>query len=174
MFQIGDRVFLASGSPEQVWVTCPDCLGEGRVKIILGGVEHWIDCCCCERGLESPGRIMTYQYDGSVTEIVIGGVEQSQTASGLSISYRFNVTANSWNSVEADKVFANRQDAERRAHELSVYCNREADENLKRKFNAKKSWAWNASYHRREVERAKKDLEYHTKKLNVASVCAKQ
>lgn len=174
MFQIGDRVFLASGSPKQVWVACPDCLGEGRVKIILGGVEHWIDCCCCERGLESPGRIMTYEYNGDVQEIVIGGVESSQSNDGLEVRYRFNVTPHSWNSVDADKVFSNREDATIKAAELAVHSNREADENLQRKSNMKKSWAWNASYHRREIERAKKDLEYHTKKLNVASVRAKE
>ena len=173
MFQIGDMVFLASGGPKQVWVTCPDCLGEGRVKIVLGGDEHWIDCLCCERGVESPGRIMTYEYNGDVREIVIGGVESAQSEHGMEIRYRFNVTPNSWNSADANEVFSNRGDAEVKAKELAVRFNREAEENIRRKQESKKSWAWNASYHKREIERGKRDLEYHTRKLNVASALAK-
>lgn len=169
MYQIGDKVFLASGVPKRVWVLCPDCLGDGRVKIILGGIEHWIDCLCCQRGIQSLGRIETYEYNGDVQEIVIGGVESSQTERGTEVRYRFNVTENSWSSVEADRVFTDKTDAEVKARELSVYHNREAEENLRRKFDSKKSWVWNASYHRREIERAKRDIEYHTKKLNVAS-----
>jgi hypothetical protein len=37
-----------------------------------------------------------------------------------------------------------------------------------------KSWAWNATYHRRCIKQAEKDLDYHTRKLKVANLKAKK
>jgi hypothetical protein len=36
-----------------------------------------------------------------------------------------------------------------------------------------RTWAWNASYHRREIADAKKRIEYHAAKLAVASLKSK-
>ena len=36
-----------------------------------------------------------------------------------------------------------------------------------------RSWAWHVTYHRREIKRAERDLEYHTRALGIAKEKAK-
>ena len=68
-FSIGDTVYQSQAGQEQMWVTCPECLGSGRLCVIVGDdSEVSIPCVCCERGYEgSSGRIQSYRFMARTT-----------------------------------------------------------------------------------------------------------
>ncbi len=163
-FNIGDTIWIATaGNHNQVWVTCPDCLGQKFLTVITGdGTQHTIDCECCRAGCDCRGQIMEYKFVASVREAVVENIEvrDGQT--------RYN------HQDEADVFSA---EGEARARAESFRAQHEADE-LRRmthcKEHPRKSWAWNVTYHRRELKRALHNVEYHTSKLNVAKTNAKE
>jgi hypothetical protein len=54
---------------------------------------------------------------------------------------------------------------------------RKADQEEREKIGAKekptRTWAWNASYHRKEIKRCKESIEYHERKLAAANLKAR-
>jgi len=57
---------------------------------------------------------------------------------------------------------------------MGADADRAEREKIATKEKDTRTWAWNASYHRRQIKDAKRQLEYHTAKLNVASLKAKE
>lgn len=167
-FNVGDEVWLVSSGSTQRHVTCPDCLGQCVLTVILGdGSQVSIQCSCCERGyLGSLGQVLVYDWHCEVISDVVTGME----IDGKAVRYKLR------NYYFPDAVFATKAEAETEA--VKVLVKHQADED--HRFNHVKdqqgrhhSWAWNATYHRGCVRRAKKDLEYHEGKLTVAKAKAK-
>ena len=165
-FQIGDTAYYASIDSRQVWITCPECLGSGRLRVILGdNSEVSIACVCCERGYEgSPGKIQTYKFMATVARVVIRGVETEMRDDKFHVTYKFNGGYLS----EGERLFENPDDAQRRAEELAVEHENEQAERLRHKEKQTKTWAWNVSYWRGEIRRANETIKRCTARLNVA------
>ena len=164
-FQIGDIVYQAYAGQEQIWITCPECCGSGRLRVILGDdSEMSIPCVCCERGYEgSPGKIQTYQFLSRATEHVVTGMELRQNDEGLQVRYSFGCY-----SSEASKVFATRDEALQRAEQLVIEHQAEETKRLKYKEKQHKTWAWNVSYWRRGIRKAKEEIARYEARLAVA------
>lgn len=164
-FNIGDTVWIATQSAHnQVWVTCPDCLGQKFLTVITGdGSQHTIDCQCCEQGYKGCfGQIMEYQFVAATREAVIDNIE-----------VRDGNTR--YNHANEEDVFATKDEAQKRAGEFRTQF--EADERNRMthcKEHPKKSWAWHITYHRRELASHQRQVNYHTSKLNVAKSKAKE
>lgn len=161
-FHIGDTVYRAEAGQEQVWITCPECAGSGRLRVILGdGSEVSIACVCCERGYESsPGRMQTYQFTGRATEHVITGVEEQ-----LGRPTRYHLGC--W-SVEEENLFDTRSAACTRAVTLVEEHQAEETKRLKYKEKQHKTWAWNVSYWRRCIRNAQEEIARYEARLAVA------
>lgn len=171
-FQIGDTAYYAKAGRYETQTTCPDCDGTRRIRLILANNEQVsIDCGGCARGYEgSHGTISEYKFKAEIESFVIGGVnictEKTQ--------YSTDRSGGHWYTFDEKDVFITRKEAEDRCKELIEEAVTEERNRLLRKEKDTRSWAWNASYHRKQIKQAQKDLTYHTAKLNVAAFKAQK
>ncbi len=167
-YKVGDQVWHATFESSTAWVTCPDCLGHGRLRVIMGDeTEVSIECRACQRGYEAPtGRLPIYTHaPRAKLETIIGAeIEGEKVEWRTQESYRVN---------ERD-LFDNEADCMRAAQAKAEQFDRGEIERIARKEKDTKSWSWNAIYHRRCIREAESQIEYHRKKLAVASVKAKE
>ena len=169
-FKIGDEVFFASFDMREAWITCPDCLGKRALTVIMGDdLQVSIDCAGCGRGYEPPtGLITIYRHEPRVTIKKITGVEvccDGKTNYKIECNY----------TIEEDRLFAKREDAEKKAEELALkFAEDEKFRMANLKEDRKRTWSWNATYHRGRIRDAERDLVYHRAKLEVAKFKAKE
>ncbi len=174
MFSIGAKVFKGTYDRHEKWVTCPDCLGSKTVKVVLAdATELTIECGGCDPGgyRGSFGSIRQYDWSVAVKEFTVTGVCMKAD----SCSYELNNFGAGGYYTGTDKdTFATREEAQAQAE--VDRAEREAEEN--RRFMGKtkdgKTWAWNATYHRRCIKEAEKNLEYHRAKLQICTAKVKQ
>lgn len=172
-FEIGETVFFATFSAHtSVYVECPDCGGTGRLRVIFhDGEEVSIDCQNCALGYNPPsGRVLVYKNKADVEERVITGME----IDGEEVRYKSRHHEGYYNTLDADRVFNSREEAEVKADELHKEFVAEQEARIFKKEKDAKSWAWNASYHRNQIKDAQKHIEYHTRKLNAANLKVKK
>lgn len=74
-----------------------------------------------------------------------------------------------------DSVFATKEEAEaeKALLELQHYKDEQNRINNLKEY-ANKKWSWNVSYHRNRLKDAQRDIEYHSKKLGIALIKAKE
>src|ERR1019366_1285165 len=151
-FNIGDKAFRARAGQETIWVTCPECLGSGRLRVILGDdSEVSIACVCCERGYEgSPGSIQSYAFRTGADVGIITAIEMREGK----LRYSFNGC-----SYDDGYVFATEAEAIDRCVDLIQEHETEEKRRLSYKEKQHKTWAWHVSYWRGEIRRAKKTIE---------------
>jgi hypothetical protein len=172
MFKIGDTVWFARAGQHETQITCPDCAGTRRIRLILANDEQVsIDCGGCSRGYEGPcGTITEYKFKAEVESFVVGGMEVKTEG----VRYYTDTSSGAYYVHEDKDCFVNKEDAVERCKQLiKEAVDRERDRLLKKERDTR-SWAWNASYHRRCIKDAQKQLDYHTAKLNVAQAKAKE
>lgn len=161
-FNIGDIVYQAEANQDQVWITCPECAGSGRLRVILGDdSEVSIACVCCERGYEgSPGRIQTYEFRSRTSEDKVTGVEER-------LNYLTRYYFGCYSSEEIN-LFATREEALERAAVLVAEHAAEETKRLRYKEKQHKTWAWNVSYWRRGIRNAQAEIARYEARLAVA------
>ena len=171
-FQIGDTAYYARAGNRQVWITCPECLGSGRLRVILGdGSEVSIECVCCDRGYEgSPGKIQTYDFVSEVDIVTIYGIESNLVNGALHTRYKFDGCY----STDQENLFLTKEEAKNRADVLAAEHAAEEKKKIGYKEKQTKTWARNASYHRQCIAKAQQQIVYHTSKLTVAAKNAKE
>jgi len=164
-FKIGDTVFQARAGQEQIWITCPECLGDGRLRVILGDESQVsIECECCARGYEgSPGRISTYQFRADTREVVITGVDSNIHEGHLRTRYNYVGGC----SAEECDLFGTRGQAAIRALQLQADHETEETNRIRYKKNQSKTWAWHVSYYRKQIRDAQETIRRATAHLNV-------
>lgn len=167
-FKIGQTVYRASYTSYDDGVTCPDCGGTGRVRVIFhDDTIASVDCGLCSVGYNPPtGRILVYKYTPVAIPTTIKGFEVSSDE----IRYE---THDCYRSTQED-IFDNEKDCLTRAQFLVGLINEAQESKIATKEKNTKSWAWNASYHRREIKELQRRTDYHTRKLNVASLKVKE
>ncbi len=159
-FNLGQMVYVAWASAyARKMITCPICDGYKSVTLILGSGEHVpVECQGCGLGYDGPqGTISTYEPDSGVREDKITGI----AVSGNGYMYS---TLN--HSPDLCDIFSTMEEAEPRRLVLLG----EAQEQVRRNFEAqfkqkKKDHGWTVHYHRREIIRLEKTLEWHRTKL---------
>lgn len=172
-FNIGDIVYQSEYGRQEHFITCPDCIGSKRVKVILGdGTEISIECGGCDPGGYEPSRgvIRQYRYEAKAMRRTVTGLQ----INAAGVEYQLDGTSGGWRCGTPETVFAT--EAEAVAAGEAKKAEAEAEEN--RRYLAKtkneKSWAWNASYHTRCAKRAEADLEYHRGKAIVCKAHVKE
>lgn len=167
-FGIGQTAYWATWDATESYVTCPDCGGTGRLRVTFHDeTQVSIDCQNCGPGYNPPtGRLMVYDRHPRARLVTITGVEihKDETRWRTDQSYL----------VEDGALFTDEAAALAKAQEIAAEADREQRERVLKKEKDTRSWAWNATYHRREIKRAKEQIEYHSKKLAVAAVKAKE
>lgn len=171
-YAIGDTIYWAAWESTETSIECPDCGGTGRLRVTFhDNTEVSIECRNCQRGYDPAiGRVLCWDRKGIARRGIISGIN----VDGAQVEYRVNATSNSWQEVKEAEAFTNEQDAQDRAAQIAAEESAREREQIMHKEMDARTWAWNASYHRKEIKRAERDLEYHRSKLAVASLKAKK
>lgn len=167
-YQIGDEAWMASFEGVETSVECPDCGGTGRLRVTFhDDTEVSIGCSACSRGYEPPtGRIQVYTRTAAARKVYITGVRIDGDKTEWSTSDSYIVPDEDLFDDEAQCLAA--------AKEKAAEYDRKDRERVLTKEKDTRSWAWNATYHRREIKRAEQLIAYHSAKLAVASLKAKE
>lgn len=172
-YQIGQELWLASFEQKQDSVPCTDCGGTARIRCIMhDNTIVSVECGACRRGyLGSNGKNTVWTRRPEVKRGTITGVDAQQ---GEVTRYYFRFSDCQNHIIDEDRLFDNKEAAETKAAALAEEYNAEEIARIAKKEKDTRSWAWNASYHRKQIKEAQKSIEYHTKKLNAASVKVKE
>lgn len=171
-YNIGDTVYVASWESSEDYLECPDCGGTGRIRVILhSNDEVSIPCATCAPGYGDPtGKVKVHTRTPTVRANVVSGME---IGSG-GVEYKAKCgRASHWSLRESD-VFGTEADAMVRAIQLAKEADDEERARVLTKEFPTRTWAWNASYHRRKVKELERDLLWHKKKLNAAVINTKE
>lgn len=160
-FNIGDIVWTLQGIQKEKQVTCPDCLGNKYLTVVMGDTSlETIDCSLCSHGWQGTlGFIIDSSPDWHPLRTTITRKEQKSDGSveyGCGEYYR------------SEHIYETQQEAEQGRLEVLALQRAEYLENLHRKERPKASWASNVRYHRQEIRDLTKRIEYHQVKLDVA------
>lgn len=180
-YEIGQEIFWASFSAHKSdYVTCPDCGGTGRLRVTFHDeTTVSIPCANCSRGYEEPtGRIHVYCRKGEAKKARISGME----VDGDKVEYRAEYHASDddgrvyrgCNIIKEGDVFLSEAEAQAKADQMAVDYDAEERAKIFKKEKDQRSWAWNASYHRKQIKDAERSLEHHKKKLAHAALKAKE
>ncbi len=163
-FKVGDTPWWATWDNTETSVECPHCGGTGRIRVTFhDDVEVSIPCENCSRGYEPPtGRVTAWERTTNVRRVTIKGFE-----------FRDGVmkwqTTGSY-TIEDTNLFETEDDAKARADALAAEAVAHELEQIGKKAKDERSWAWNASYHRKEIKRCEQSIKHHTAKLSAANL----
>jgi hypothetical protein len=154
-FNIGDTIYFARAGQETIWITCPECLGSGRLRVIMGDEsEVSIACECCSRSYEgSPGKMQTYAFHAAPEARIITGVEMQGSGDEQHVRY----SCNGW-SIEEENIFATLEEAQTRAVVVADEHAFEEKKKLGYKEKQHKTWAWHVRYYRSMIRDAKEQI----------------
>lgn len=180
-YNIGDVVYVGKWEAREFTEPCPDCGGTRKLKVILfDGTEYDIACEGCKRGYDGPyGFVRRTAYKASVSELVIQGVEMGCFSDEKGqwkyrLGYEIGSNICSYQSVKESEIFLDEQ----AAMQFALAKGRQMEINEASRVMMKEkpthTWAWHVTYHRREIKRAKRDLEYHSQKLGIAKEKSKE
>lgn len=168
-FNIGDEVYILSHETVEKRIVCPHCNGLKYIRILhFDDSIDYIDCKNCELGYNPPRGYVTY-YEQSINIIKTSISRVQFYKNEECFDYG---TFESYHTDE-DNIFVNEQVAQEKAKILVEKINQEELDKILKKEKDTKSWAWNATYHRNQIKKLTKDLEYHTSKLDVAKLKSK-
>lgn len=166
-YEIGQMVWKASWDAHDAHVTCPDCGGTGRLRVTFHDeTQVSIECRNCQSGYDQPtGRVRVYDRQPKAQLVTITGVE-------------INGTETRWRSdcyiIDEDVLFADQESALAKARAMCADLDQKDRDKVFQKEKDTRTWAWNASYHRKCLKDAQRNIEYHSAKLAVAKVKAKE
>lgn len=171
-FKIGDTAWWPHWTTSESFVTCPDCGGTGRIRVTFHDeTTASITCGNCAPGYDPPtGRVRVYDRKPHTEQVYLNGVEIGPE----STRWRLGHSDNCYSVVPDEELFLD--EAESLAYAIKK-CAELDEQDRKKVFTKEKdtrSWAWNASYHRRGIKEAERQLEYHRSKLAVAALKAKE
>ena len=166
-FSIGDAAWIADCGRHEVNKPCPVCFGKKRVTVIFGDdTEVSLECDYCKQGFDGPfGYITEYEWLANVRSVTIQKVTEEITASGTVYEYGF---AGSY-SMKGETVFETKDEALALAEKQAEEHNRELGKKASSaKYKQSRSYSWNAGYHRSEIKREQRSIEYHER---CAAIC---
>jgi len=166
-YEIGQELWYAAWEATINYVTCPDCGGTGRIRVIHhNDTMMSIECAGCSSGYDPPkGCVKVYDREARAYPVTIIGVEVRDGKAEWK-------TDRHYISDEAD-LFDNEADALAGAKLKAEKYDREEREKINAKEKPTRTWSWNARYHRECIKKAKRDIEYHTAKLAAANLKVK-
>lgn len=166
-FEIGQELWLATWESSEDCVTCPDCGGTGRLRVTFHDeTTVSIECAGCSRGYEPPrGYVTVYNRHARAQRVTITGVEVRDGKTEWRTDRSYIVDEDDLCEVEADAL--------ERAKGKAAQADLEEREKISAKEKPTRTWSWNATYHRKQIKDAQRNLEYHTKKLNAANLKAR-
>lgn len=174
-FNIGDYGWVVDFSEHtEKYMECPECGGTGRVRIMFHDDSiASVECGGCDNhdllGRQPSGRVRYYETATNVKKVMITGI----SIQGNKVEYQSAINSCSWYTYKEQDIFETEEEAKDQAIIKVAQYNQEQLANVSKKHKENKTWSWNASYHKSCIKRAQKDIDYHTAKLQVANLKAK-
>jgi hypothetical protein len=167
-YEIGQQVYHATWDTRTAHVVCPDCGGTGRLRVTFhDDTQVSIDCRNCSSGYDKPsGQVQIYERQARANLSTITGCE----VDGTKVEWRLDTHYR----VSEDELFDLYVPCLEYAKAKAAAADKAELEKVNTKQKDTRTWAWNASYHRKCIKDAQKALDYHTAKLNVAALKAKE
>lgn len=171
-FKLGDQVWRPTFQSRAAWITCPDCGGTGRLRVTFHDeTTVSIECQNCAKGFEPPtGKVHIYERTPEAHMATVSGME----IEAGKITYRLSTALGNGYIVEEDSLATDHAEALVKARAIADEAAAEELRRIHRKEKDTRTWAWNASYHRKEIKRAERQIIYHTAKLNAANLKARE
>lgn len=172
-YNVGQLVWIGDFSPlAPTSVTCPDCGGTGRLRVTFHDeTQVSIGCSNCAPGYNPPtGQVTVYQNAAKARQAVITGMEMD----GGKTRWHVDGTNGSYRIVDDADTFDNEAAALAWAEQKAAAYIQKQHDRIFTKEKDTRTWAWNASYHRKCIKQAQAEIERHTAKLNVAAIKAKE
>lgn len=162
MYKVGDVVWYATFEQREERVPCPVCYGNKSVIIILGnGEEVQVECAFCNRGYNPPsGYVTEYVLLPRAEQRTITGRRIEEVSGSEEVEYR-----SSNYCLYPDRMFDTYEDAIVCATEMAEQDKIKKDNNPK--YKNEKSYTWNAGYHLKSAEKARKDVIYHEERAKI-------
>jgi hypothetical protein len=156
MFNIDDRVWLATFNRKPKCVSCPDCGGTKTLRVTLfDGQSFDIACQGCARGYEPPsGQVQLIEWAASAERKTIVGV---QVRKDQPPSYHFD----GGQFDDRGYTFATEAEAIAKAEELRQEHEDDENRRILAKTKDHRSWAWHVHYHRNCAKSHREKAEYH-------------
>ena len=173
VYKVGDVVWRAQFAPSAPQtVPCPVCYGKLAVVLTLGnGDEVTMQCDYCGKGnLGVPkGWETVYTSECKAEQVTITRVDITATSEGETREYS---CFDRWRIDPAD-MFPTEAEALARAQEKATAHDAEQEKNSTRQQEyVQKSFAWKAGYHIRQAQRARSDLAYAERMIQVCKAKA--
>ena len=184
-YSIGQEIFWGRFEMSDNSVECPHCGGSAQVLVTFhDGTTVSIECGNCAGSIleRSNGRVTVFDRSPYVQRFVVTGYEvqpDSETRYRGHLNYEVQPDSETRYrghlnyTVEESRLFESDPEAMEYAKGLAAEEDRRERERVQQKAKPTRNWAWNASYHRSEIKRAKRSIEHHEASLAVASVKAK-
>lgn len=171
-FKIGDMAWIASFDSCDDGVICPDCGGTGRLRVIFHDeTQVSIACQNCAVGYDPPtGRVRVYKRTPRVQHVHINGFEVGANETRFRLGY----SDNCYHTVADKDLFDTQEEAQTASENKCVELDEADKQKVLTKEKDTRTWAWNASYHRKQIKEANRQIVYHTAKLTVAAIKAKE
>lgn len=167
-FKIGDRVYRPTFENHETSVECPDCGGTGRLRVTFHDeTTVSIGCQNCSVGYDPPtGRVKCYDRTPEAHLATISGVEMDAGK----IEYKLYAGPHAYWRVEESELSTDYAEAMTKAQAMADKWTADERAHIFRKERDTRTWAWNASYHRKAIKEAERQIDYHTRKLAAASL----
>lgn len=164
-YEFGQEIWYVDTSHEPRYIPCVDCFGKRYLTVILGDDTKLTVPCetCKQRGWDdySSGILEVFDYAAVPIQATVNRIEFKRDGTiEYGVENRY--------SLDESEIFLNREDAEIRAKQVEQEKTAESENKYKNKEKDTRSWSWHVTYHRRQIEDAKRTVEYATKKLNYA------
>lgn len=168
-FTLGQQVWRPTFESSEKWIECPDCGGTGRLRVTFHDeTTVSIDCQNCSVGYDPPtGKVRIYERKPEAYMGTVSGIEMEPDK----VTYKiYSGGHGSYWLVSEDDLSTDRDEALAKAQVRADEAAAEELARIARKEKDTRTWAWNASYHRKAIKEAQRNLDYHTRKLAAANL----
>lgn len=174
-YQIGSTWWQPVVSPTRVEVPCPVCCGKLAVTLILGdGTEVGIACDACGKGHSSPqGTVSGYVREAGALEVtILRTMRYDVVHDERGEAWWIEVASPGRQNFQVD--FASLRPTREEALEHSRIAMEKMDEDERaqraglKKRDRLDNYAWNAYYHKKQIEELERSLAWHKAKLTAA------
>jgi len=172
--KINDRVWIADVSNIEEWITCPDCVGNKTLKVILGnGEELLIPCRCCFSQCHNSclGIIRVRdKCEAKPLRVRIVGIEITESRIEYLLCFETGHTKN----FSEEKIYLKEDEAMAASADIIYQQKREEKKRLQLKEKPAKDWAWHVHYHREQIRDAQEIIRIASERLGIALTKTKE
>lgn len=166
-FAVGSEVWWIGPAWRQEEITCPECLGQRRIKVVLPtGDEYMLKCCACGGQWGEPrGLVTVTRHEHIPRRITLDRVESIDMAAESRVTYR---TANGI-LVYSHHLYLDegecRSACETRNAEMDAEDERRAIATM---LHGRERLAWSAHYWRGQLQKAEANVVLARERLGLS------